>query len=371
MLNGMKIVDCDGHVAEPFDLYMEYCDPEFRDRVPRRIERNGERRVLVDGKEYPGFVKYGGRPLGMEDDAKIQRPVQQAAISEGGVDPNIRLRDMGLEGIDVAILYPSGATSLCAIENPELETAVYRAYNRWLAQYCAANTDRLKGMIVISMRHPELGVQELLRVVEEPWMIGILLSPHIDDYNLDHPRFNPIFEIAQHHDLPICFHAGAGRPPYAMGTYESSGNLFLMHAFAHPFEQMRAMAALMGGGVLDCYPRLRTGFIESGIGWVPWWLDRLEEHSNNLPDHVPLMRRRPIEYLEAGQCFVNCTPHEATLETVIATIGDGNVLFGSDYPHWDCAFPGAVQRMRDRKLPQESLARIFWDNAVTLHRRLS
>src|SRR5438128_586117 len=99
MMNGMKIVDCDGHVAEPFSLYAEFCDPEFRDRVPRRIERNGERRVLVDGKDYPGFVKYGGRPLGMEDDAKIQRPVQQAAVSKGGVDPNIRLSDMDLEGI--------------------------------------------------------------------------------------------------------------------------------------------------------------------------------------------------------------------------------------------------------------------------------
>jgi uncharacterized protein len=331
----MKIVDCDGHVAEPFSLYPQYCEPEFRDRVPRRIEKNGERRVIVDGKEYPDFVKYVGRPLGMEDDAKIPRPVQQAAISQGGIDPYVRLRDMDLEGIDIAILYPSGATSLCVIENPELETAVYRAYNRWLAEYCSANTGRLKGMILISMPHPHLGVQEVLRVADEPWVVGILLSPHMDDYNLDHPRFNPIFEVAQHHNLPICFHAGAGRPPYAIGTNESSSNLFLMHAFAHPFEQMRAMASLMGGGVFDHFPGLRAGFIECGVGWVPWWLDWLEEHAKNLPDHVPFM-----------------------------------ILFGSDYPHWDCGFPGAVRKMRDRKIPEASIRKIFWDNAVRLHTRL-
>ena len=69
-----RIVDCDGHVAEPASLYQDYCEPEFRERAPRRIERNGERRVIVDGVEHPNFVRYGGRPLGMDDDAKIPRP---------------------------------------------------------------------------------------------------------------------------------------------------------------------------------------------------------------------------------------------------------------------------------------------------------
>jgi predicted TIM-barrel fold metal-dependent hydrolase len=226
-------------------------------------------------------------------------------------------------------------------------------------------------MAVVSMRHPELAVDELARIVEEPWLVGIVLSAHIDEHNLDHPRFRPIFERAQHHDLPVCFHAGSGRPPYAMGTSESSGNLFLMHAFAHPLEQMRAMAALVGGGVFDQYPRLRAGFIEAGIGWVAWWLDRIDEHARNLPGHVPLMRRRPIEYLQAGQCFLTCTPQEAMLEANVAAIGDRSVLFGSDYPHWDCGFPGAVQRMRERRLDQSSITRIFWDNAVALHSRLA
>lgn len=370
MKNGWKIVDCDGHVAEPFELYSEYCDPSFRERIPRRVDKNGKKTVIVDGKEYPNFVKYGGRPLGMEDDAKIPRPVQKGPISAGGVDPRVRLQDMDKEGIDVAVLFSSGATSMCAIQAPDLETACYRAYNRWLAEYCSADTRRLKGNVLISLRHPEFGVEELRRVADEPWVGGVLASPHMDDFNLDHPKLNPIWETAQAYDLPICIHAGAGRPPYAIGTDESSRNLFLMHSMSHPFEQMRAMASIMGGGVLDRYPKLRVAFIEAGIGWVPWWLDRINEHRQNLPDHVPLMKRSPKDYLADGQCFVSCLPEEATIEAVLDQIGDDNVVFASDYPHWDCGFPGTVERIVRRPISNQSKEKIFYNNAAKLHPRV-
>lgn len=370
MSESMHIIDCDGHVAEPFSLYTDYCEPEFRDRMPRRIDDDGRRRVVVDGKEFPNFVKYGGRPLGRENDAMIPRPVQHGTVSEGGVNPAIRLRDMDKEGIDVAVLYTSGTTSMCAIENGELESAAYQAYNRWLEEYCSADTRRLKGMVMGSIRHPDLGVKEFERVADQDWVGGILLQTHIDDYNLDHPRFDPIWQVATHYDLPVCFHAGAGRPPYAVGTNECSENLFLMHAMAHPFEQMRCMAAMMGGGVYDRFPTLRTGFIECGVGWLPWWLGWLEVHQENLPDHVPFMRRKPREYLEAEQVFVNCFPDEPTFEAVVGLLGDGNVIYGSDYPHWDCGFPGTVERILRRNIPMESIRRIFCDNALRLHTRI-
>jgi predicted TIM-barrel fold metal-dependent hydrolase len=365
-----EVIDCDGHVDEPFSLYTEYCDPELRDRAPRRIERDGQRRVIVDGAEFPNFVRSGGRPLGMEADARIVRPLQKGPVSAGGVEPSVRLKDMDAEGIDVAVVFPSGTTSMCAIENAELESAMYRAYNRWLADYCAPDTGRLKGNICVSLRHPELAAREIRRVGAESWVAGIAVPAHIDDSNLDHPRFDPLWTAAVEHDLPVCIHAGAGRPPYAIGTLESSESLFLMHTMAHPFEQMRAIASLMGGGVFDRHPRLRIAFIESGIGWVAWWLDRLAEHQKNLPQHVPLMKRTPREYLTSGQVFISCLPEEETVEAVVGQMGDHFVVFASDYPHWDCGFPGTVQRMHDRKLPAESIARILGDNGRRLHTRI-
>lgn len=369
-VNGYRVIDCDGHVDEPFDLFTTHIEPAFRERAPRRVERDGQRRVVVDGKEYPGFVKFGGRPLGMLDDAKIPRPIQKGPISKGGVDPVARLADMDKDGIDVACLYPSGAASMCAVEAPDLEAALYRAYNRWLEEYCSANTKRLKGNILVSMRHADLGAAEIRRLGSQDWVSGVMISPHMDTFNLDHPRLEPIWQAALEFDLPICIHAGAGRPPYSIGTDEAASNLFLMHAMAHPFEQMRAISSMMGGGVLDRHPKLRVGFIESGIGWVPWWLDRINEHRNNLPEHVPFMQRTPLEYLASGQVFISCLPEEATVEAVIEQLGDHFVLFASDYPHWDCGFPGTVERILQKKVSDETKRHIFQDNALRFHTRV-
>ena len=365
-----KVIDCDGHVADPFEMYTEMIDPEFKERVPKRIDVDGKRTVIVDGKEFPNFVKYGERPLGKGDESEpLPRPVQSSPIAEGGVNPHVRMKDMDREGIDVAVLFPSGTPSMCAVQDPQLESALYRAYNRWLADYCAPYPERLKGVAVVSMREAALGVKEIKRVAKDNWMVGVLVAPHMDDFNLDHPRLNPIWETAQEYDLPICIHAGCGRPPYALGTNESGNNLFMMHAMAHPFEQMRAVAAVMGGGVLDRYPRLRIAFLESGVGWVPWWIDRLEEHAEKLPKHVPLMAKDPKKYAVDGQCFFACEPDEPMLEAVIDQIGDDHIVYASDYPHWDCSYPTSREKLANRPtLSESSKEKILGKNAARLYR---
>ncbi len=367
-----KIIDCDGHVAEPYSLYEDYCDPEFKGRAPKPIVKDdGTRAVIIDGTEYPAFIKFGGRALGKLDSDDIVRPVQKPLVSEGGVDGNVRLKDMDIEGIDAAIIFPSGAASMCAIQDPQLESAMYRAYNRWLAEYCSPDTDRIKGNILISLRHVDLAIEEIHRVANEDWVGGIVITPHIDNYNLDHPRFHPLWAVAQDYDLPICIHAGSGRPPYGMGTDEAFGCHMLRHLMTHPYEQQRAMATIMGGGVFDFFPQLRVGFIESGIGWVPWWLDRMDREIDLLNAHTPFMKRHPHQYMEDGQCFVSCLPEEACIEGTIEQIGDAGIVFASDYPHWDCGFPETVERIEKRNLSETVKKHIFETNALKLHTRFS
>jgi predicted TIM-barrel fold metal-dependent hydrolase len=342
------VIDCDGHVAEPWEAYREYADPEFRERVPRRIDVEGERFVVIDGKVHSGFVRSGPLPLGgVRSGDAMPRPVQHKDIEEGGVNPSRRLRDM------------------------EGEAALYRAYHRWLAEYCSADGSRLRGVAVAVMRDAELGAAELRRIADEPWVVGILISPHMGERNLDDPAFDPLWAAAVDLDLPVCVHAACGRPPYALGTDESSDNLFLMHAMAHPFEQMRALAASIGGGVFDRFPRLRIAYLEAGLGWVPWWLDRLHEHAEGLPQHVPLMKSEPIDYIRNGQVWFSCEPDEPMLEAAAEYVGDDVVMFASDYPHWDCGYPDTVSTIANRPgLAPASKAKILGGNALRFYSRL-
>ena len=132
------------------------------------------------------------------------------------------------------------------------------------------------------------------------------------------------------------------------------------------------MAACIGGGVFDRFPRLRIAFLEAGVGWVPWWLDRLHEHAEGLPRHVPLMRREPIDYVRAGQAFFSCESDEVTLESALEHLGDDGVMYASDYPHWDCSFPDSVRMIEARPgLRPAAKQKILGANASRLYTRLA
>jgi predicted TIM-barrel fold metal-dependent hydrolase len=153
---------------------------------------------------------------------------------------------------------------------------------------------------------------------------------------------DPLWQTAVEDNLALAIHGsfGARMPSFATGRYH--GNVFYDHMIAHPFGQMAVMMDLIAGGVLDRYPALRVGFFESGLGWIPYWLDRLDEHFEVMGHHTPWLRRRPSEIF-AAQCFVSMEADEAE---GLAWMRDKAlahcVLWGSDYPHFDSTYPGAL-----------------------------
>jgi hypothetical protein len=134
---------------------------------------------------------------------------------------------------------------------------------------------------------------------------------------------------------------------------------------AFPFELMIAMMHMIGEGVFDRFPRLRVGFMEGGAGWLPFWMERLDEHVEKLAPQMPNLRRRPSEIIRSDQLVLTCESEESGLDRVLEEAGAGTVLYASDYCHWDCNFPDSVKDIceaRDLSLAQKE--RILGRNAV-------
>jgi len=370
MYGQFRVIDADGHVMEPDALYDDYLDPGFRPQLAALREAARARPMQT----FFGLLHTirSGRPLGaVEPYEPIVRTAGFLEVPKGGWDPRTRLADMDAEGIDVAVVFPTGVSSFCALDDPAFESAMYEAYARWVGEYCLAAPDRLRAVAVVNMRDPVQGAREIRRWGREAWCVGIYCSGHIDGKLLDHPDLFPLWDAAQGEDLPICFHGGTARPPYGCGTFEFAESFFLMHAATNPFEQMRALGALIGGGVLERFPRLRVAFLEAGVGWVPFWLDRLDEHYERLPAYAPLLSRAPSAHVRGPQVFVSCDPDESTLPVCVEALGAERILYASDYPHFDSRFPNTAKLIAERpELSEEAKRKILGENARRLYPRL-
>jgi predicted TIM-barrel fold metal-dependent hydrolase len=145
-------------------------------------------------------------------------------------------------------------------------------------------------------------------------------------------------------------------------------SFFFQHIVSHPFEQQLTCLSLLAGGVLERFPRLQIAFMESGTGWLPYWLDRMDEHYEHLGWMVPEITMLPSEYFRR-QCFISSEAGDAHVARTAERIGADRILFASDFPHYDAVFPGAVEAFVSQAgLDHETRRAILGKNVARLLR---
>ena len=185
----------------------------------------------------------------------------------------------------------------------------------------------------------------------------------------DHPYFDALYRSAQDTDLPICFHGGTDRPPFAPGREDVGNNMFMMHLTGHVWHQMRVMAAAVGGGLFERYPTLKLGFFEGGISWVPWWAERMDGHYKHFNRHLT---RKPSEQMRSERCFFTFDPDETMLPEAMRLVGVPRLMWASDYPHFDAEFPDAAEIVVDHpRLSADEKRAILADNALRFFNRIA
>ena len=330
------VIDADGHVGEPKDLFERYLDVPLGGRKPYMTRDDwGVNRWVIEGPAVPPE----GKGIGPKTRYGVMR--------EGMHQPRLRIEDMDAEGIQVAVIFPSTAMVFgWGIENPEVALAACRAYNNYLAEYCAHDPARLKGVAALPLQDPTAAAEELRRCTARGMVAGFI-PPQFRNVGLEDPRYTPIFHTAQELDVPVVVHATSGAQISTVAGTDRYDKFFFTHMVSHPFEQMLAMLSLIAGGVLEQFPRLRVGFFEAGAGYVPYWLERMDEHYHGYAKDATPMRMAPSAYFQR-QCWVSCEPGERELPRAIAVLGAEKILFASDYHHFDAVFPGAVAALAER-----------------------
>lgn len=356
------IVDSDTHINEDLEALEAFLEEPYTSRRPRIIKDTlGLTRILLEGRLYP-------EPRLKQAHTKKVEGTRLGGTHAGASDAKARLGDLDLEGIDVQVIYGSMGLAVSAIADKDFAAALSRACNDYYADFCSVNPERLKAMSTLPLQDIPASVEEIRRATRDAGLIGITMPPNVGGKNLDHPDFYPIYEEAQKLDVPIAIHWGNGAYLTAAGT-ERFDTHFMVHAIGHTFEQMIALATLVCGGIIELFPKLRFAFLEAGCGWLPYWLERLDEHYERRAAEMPLMKREPVDYITSGNCYFATEPDERMLPAVLRTIGDDYVLFSSDYPHTDSKFPHSVKYIKERTdITDASRAKLLSANGARFYR---
>ncbi len=367
MLGTTVVIDADAHINEPI---VRSNPPEdemalWRGLAQRRpgwqeVGRSGDHMVnLVGGKLYP---RQEGRGRGVPIDSAMN-----PAAASGAELLDDRLRDLDSEGIDVQVLYGALSLGVTTFVDKGLAEDFCRTYNDWLIQVCSTAPKRLKAASIVPLQDVAMSVKELERAYGLG-AVAVTVPPVVGELNLDAPELEPFFEAAAHLEIAVAIHSAPGMNVPLPGA-ERFDNYAQVHCLSFPVDQMVALTALAMGGVLDHYPSLRVVFLESGIGWVPYYLARMEEHREKRSDMLKGMKSHPREYLVRGQCFFSFECEDPFLEAYIDHLGYESLVFSSDYPHWDCEFPGTMSHFAKiaEPLSKDAITAVAGGNAMRLY----
>ena len=327
----MKTIDADGHIVEKNADLLRYLPEPHSKRTGALLPSDG-----MD-------TNMGGLLGGLE-----------------GNDIPQRLRDMDKEGIDVSVLFPTSSFGVSSLVERDYAVAYARAYNDFIADVCK-QSPRLKAVALVPLQNPTAAVEEANRAVTKLGLSSVAVATQGMKEHLGSQTFWPLYQELERLDVPFCVHNRREGPA---GEIRFDSFIF-MHTIGRPVETFIQFAGLIYGGVAERFPKLRIAFLECGAGWVPYWMERMdEEWEKRGKVEAPLCKQKPSEYVKHGNWFFAMEPEEETVPYVIERIGDDKILFASDYPHWDGMFPYVTATIRGRKdISEQAKTKILGENA--------
>lgn len=351
------IVDVDTHhyETESWDEIFEYIDdPVLRTEAKYQGNRPGGI-GSSDGAYQPlagRITRYSGRA--------------KERVAKGPQHRDIELmrRWMDAMGVDIACMFPTPMLTLSTCPRVEVQVGLAWAYNRWLCERVLSQERRLKSMLYLPFNDPVASLKMVESLAGKPGVIGfVITAPHYRPVYDN--AYAPLYSALQERNLPLAFHAAFNWSDQSLALT----NRFIgVHALGFVWHNMVHMTNWVTNGMPERFPRLKTVWIESGLAWLPFLMQRLDNEYMMRPSDAPLLKKKPSEYM-ADMYFTNqpmeMVGNHKSLELTFEMIkAPTQLLYSSDYPHWDMDLPRVIYDLPF--LDEQAKRNILGGNAVKL-----
>jgi predicted TIM-barrel fold metal-dependent hydrolase len=362
------IISADDHIDlcyVPSDLWQKSVPARLRDQAPKVVALPTGAVWMREGTAWGvwGSKRADGRKVPYDEAGLPEEP-------EPGIwratNAKYRLQDMDRDGVTAQVIYNFLDWSFT---DPELKTACLEAFNSWLAEeFCAAAPDRLIGLATLPGHDPQTAVRELHRIAR----LG-LKGAIFDVFGAAIPIFDrawdPLWAAAAEAVIPISVHIGAGLHLFNRIPRTETWRV-PARAAVSCMQLDEVVSAMILSGALERHPGLKFVLGESGIGWIPFVLERLDYETEN-HDRADGSRSSKTAPRELFNRQVYATFSDETFGVrFISEIGEDNVMWASDYPHGDGTFPhsaAVIERML-RGIAPEIKRKVLHTNVAKLYR---
>jgi uncharacterized protein len=360
----MKIYSCDDH------LDLSAVPPSvFESRLPSALVERGPH--VVHGDKGAQWV-CEGRVIGRSGMPKNREAVKGfSAIGRAGIDddgyragnPKLRLEDMERDGLAASVIY--GPLSLgFPIDDPALQEACFAAWNDWaVEEFNAVDPDRLCVLAFLPGHSPDAAAAELERCAAIGHRGAIIGAFDVD---LGDPSWDRLWATAAETGLPVSFHIKGGTSSnlsYRIGKWQSAA-----YASVLPLQLDEPLAIMLFGGALERHPGFTLVLAESGVGWLPYFLRRVDLEWEALRDKLDYAPRMAPSELFRRQVLATFE-EEPLAAALIPLLGADSCMWASDYPHTDSTFPESRRAIEETlgALPADDMRKITASNCARLY----
>ncbi|MGO9058688.1 MAG: amidohydrolase family protein [Candidatus Binataceae bacterium] len=368
-----RIVSADSHMMEPPNLWADRLDDRLKDRAPRVVEMEGQSGHMFVAPGLRPFPVAGGFAAGRSGKELVDFVEKaQGYHAERHWDPAQRIKDQEIDGVCAEVLYTTLGMPLFGIEDAELQAACFKAYNDWLAEFCAYDPKRLVGVALVSLEDIADGTRELQRVAKLGLRGAMIWGAAPPDKPFWHRMYDPFWAAAAETGMPISLHLiTAGRK----GTKPRDENRLRPpdSSFTRPYMNMihevqRSFTDIILGGVMMRFPKFKLVSAENDTGWLPHYMYRLDHAFEKWGVQMaePL-EMKPSEYIrrQLWATFQDDPIGPMTWQF----FGRDNYMWASDFPHTDSTWPHSQEVIAKNfaGIPEEVTRKIICDNAAKLY----
>ena len=383
-----KVISSDSHIIEPEDLWEDRIDRRFKDRGPRLLHEEEADQWVCDGFRFGAIGVNQQTGLRFENPEDLTVEGSMETVPLGGLDPHEHVKDMDLDGVAAGVLYPSQGLTLFRVPATDVLSASFRAYNDYLAEFCAPYPNRLKGIAMINVDDVADGTQELERAAGLGLAGAMISVSPVLPYG--HPAYERFWAAAQDLEIPLSLHTGTIRWKPGMDTGEvwmdtgevsmdtgevsmdtGEVSIDMSDSPNREYDARQCINGIIFAGVFERYPRLKIGVVEFEISWAPYFMNRMDDYYQARAVGVHGTRfkgdKLPSDFFHSN-VFVGFQEEDLGIQ-LRHHIGVENLLWGSDYPHAESTFPKSREILERifEGIPEEEKAKIAGENTAKLY----